>query len=249
MYMWYAYRMDIQAFGVRDDMIAPGCHGSVPSDGTCYLDEFINYLQRDGKKLDPGQRTTAGKYFWPDAVEMAKQIGNLQSNGVDFVPNADPEKIFKQGTFTQPNPRLSDILSLVTNKIQAARVQLGDGDLSDGLFEARESIAGAHEARLADNGQELIDTVNDYLRNEKGSSTTVETKTLTALDGSTYVDIDVAATDAKDSAFAKHWTDFQQWLGQQKRNNKTPVGRVRMHWDAAQGVQQVASRVYSDVPC
>ncbi|RLL96202.1 hypothetical protein CFD26_101939 [Aspergillus turcosus] len=241
--MWFAYRMDIQAFGVRPDMIAPGCHGTV-ADGSCYLDEFINHLQRDGKKLDAGQKTSAGTWLLPDAVDMAKELTTLKSNGVDFVPNQDPEKIFRSGTFTQPNPRLSDILSLVTDRIEAARVKLGDGELKDELFEAREAINGVHEARLADNGQDLIDTINDYLKNEKGSSTTVETKTPKALDGSTYLDVDIDKTKAKDPAFSQYWADFQEWLGKQKRTNKTKVGRVRMHWDAIQGVQEIASRTY-----
>ncbi|RHZ45752.1 uncharacterized protein CDV56_104104 [Aspergillus thermomutatus] len=246
--MWYAYRMDIEAFGKRPDMIAPDCLGTVP-DGTCYFDEFVDYLQRDGKHLDAGQKTSAGKYFWPDAVVMAKELGTLKSNGADFVPNQDPQKIFKAGTFTNPNPRLSDILELITDRIQAARVKLGDDALSDGLFEARTAMTGVHEARLADNGQGLIDTINDYLRDVKGSSTTVETKTPTALDGSTYLDVDVDKTKAKDPAFAGHWADFQQWLGQQKRTNKTKLGQVRMHWDAAQGVQQVEARVYGASSC
>jgi hypothetical protein len=244
MYMWFAYRMDIQAFGVRDDMIAPGCPGTVPSGG-CYLDEFINYLQRDGKKLDAGQRTSAGNNLLPDAVDMAKEIGTLKSNGVDFVPNMDPKRIFRPGTFTQPtDPRLSDILNIVADRIEAARAKLGDEYLRDELFEAREAIRGVHEARLANNGQGMIDVLNNYLKDVKKVETTVETKTLKALDGSTYLDVDIDKTKAKDPAFAQYWVDFQDWLRIQPRKKTNPAGMVRMHWEAIQGVQQIASRTY-----
>ncbi|KAL4762039.1 uncharacterized protein BDW70DRAFT_159040 [Aspergillus foveolatus] len=86
--MCYAYRMDSQAFGVREDMIAPNCFGTVP-DGTCYFDEFIDFLQRDDYTLDQGKSTSVGKYFWPDAVEAAAELQKLTVAGKEYVPNAD----------------------------------------------------------------------------------------------------------------------------------------------------------------
>ncbi|KAL3477789.1 hypothetical protein BJX99DRAFT_225733 [Aspergillus californicus] len=247
-YMWYAYRMDIQAYGARNEMIAPNCFGTVP-DGTCYFDEFIDYLQRDGKKLDAGQATSIGKYFWPDAVTAAEELKKLTIDGAEFVPNQDPKKIFLKGTFTVDNPRNSDILGLVTDKIQEARVGLGDEVLSEGVAESRVAMTAAHEARIAENSAEMIDTVNDYLASERGSSLTVETKPVTGVDGSTYTDIDIGKTVAKDSSFSGYWGDFQQWLAVQKRTSATALGRTKMHWDAIQGVQQIEARVHGADTC
>ncbi|KAJ5638945.1 uncharacterized protein N7484_006807 [Penicillium longicatenatum] len=252
MYMWYAYRMDIEAFGARPEMIAPNCFGSVP-DGTCYLDEFIKHLQRDGHELPEGQDTTAGKYFYPDAVDMADEIGKLQvSDGKggtkDFIPNQDPEKILP-GAFTEPNPRIADVMSKITDKMQAARRHLGDDAVKDGLAEARNAIQGAHEGRLAENGQEFIDEVNDYLHNEKNWSGSVDVKNPTAIDGSTYLDIDIDLTKSKDPQFSSYWDDFQTWLMQQKRTKKTKSGRVRMHFEAAAGTQQISARAFGGNDC
>ncbi|KAL4812587.1 hypothetical protein BDW67DRAFT_126070 [Aspergillus spinulosporus] len=245
-YMWMAYRMDIQAFGARDEMIAPNCFGTVP-DGTCYFDEFLEYIQKDGKTITSGLPTSIGKYFWPDAVSAAQEIEKL--NGGGFVPDTDAHKLFQTGTFTVGNPQLSAILDMFTDKIQAARIKLGDDALSDGLEEARTAITGVHQARVADQGQDYIDVINDYLRDEKGTSLTVETKNPTALDGSTYLDVDIEKTVAKDSAFAGYWKDFQTWMSQQKRTKKTKVGNVKMHWDAIQGVQRIEARAWGDSSC
>ncbi|KAL3462745.1 hypothetical protein BJX64DRAFT_287959 [Aspergillus heterothallicus] len=241
-----AYRMDIQAFGVRDDMIAPNCFGSVP-DQTCYFDEFLEYIQKDNKKITSGLPTSIGKYFWPDAVTAADQISQL--NGGDFAPDTDAHKLFQTGTFTVENPQLSVVLDTMTNRIQAARIALGDEALSDGLEEARTAITGTHEARIAEQGQNYIDVINDYLRDEKGTSLTVETKNPTALDGSTYLDIDIESTLAKDSAFSGYWQDFQTWMSQQVRTKKTKLGNVKMHWDTVQGVQRIEARAWGDSSC
>ncbi|KAI9371713.1 hypothetical protein BJX61DRAFT_543404 [Aspergillus egyptiacus] len=246
-YMWYAYRMDIQAFGIRDEMIAPNCFGSVP-DGSCYFDEFVDYIQRDGKHLDPGQSTSVGKYFWPDAVDAANQVSQLTVGGNEFIPNSDPKKLFLEGTFTVVNPTNSDILELFTDRIQAARAKLGDAELADGLAESRTAMTGAHQARLHENVDGMIEVVNDYLA-DHGSSTKVEAKELPAVDGGTYKDLDLGKAYGADGGFSEHWQNFQTWLSQQKRTKKTTVGNVRMHWDAIQGVQKVASRVWGDSSC
>ncbi|KAI0191620.1 hypothetical protein F4808DRAFT_476033, partial [Astrocystis sublimbata] len=248
MYYWYAYRLDIKANGVNPDMIAPGCPGSAP-DGTCYFLEFVDHLQRPGKNLDPGQSVSFGKDFYPDAVTGIGEINKLTSEGgKPFVPNADPQKIFKSGTFTSPSPKLSDIMGKVTDKIQGARTKLGDAAVQDGLDQARRAMTGTHQARLADNGQDLIDSINNYLKNKKKRTTKVDTKTVTALDGSKFIDVDVPGTTAKDANFAQDFSDFQQWLSTQK-GGKTTLGSVRMHWDAAQGVAQLEARVHGTPSC
>lgn len=45
MYFWYAYRMEVQAFGpgTAGRTIARDCVGTVP-DKTCYFDEFLKHI-------------------------------------------------------------------------------------------------------------------------------------------------------------------------------------------------------------
>lgn len=76
--------MDLAAFGKRADSIAPLCVGTADK-GTCYFDEFVNYLQRDGQKLDAGQKTSVGNNLWPDAVTTANELSTLKSKGKNFV--------------------------------------------------------------------------------------------------------------------------------------------------------------------
>lgn len=71
--------MDIQAYGRRADSIAPGCPAP------CYFDDFVNYLQRAGKTLDAGQKTSVGTNLWPDATKTAQELAGLKSGGKDFV--------------------------------------------------------------------------------------------------------------------------------------------------------------------
>lgn len=75
--------MDIQAYGKRADSLAPNCPAP------CYFDDFVDYLQRDGKKLDAGQKTSVGTDLWPDATKTAQELANLKSNGKDFVREWD----------------------------------------------------------------------------------------------------------------------------------------------------------------
>lgn len=245
--------MDIQAFGKRPEMMAPGCPIGEPTK-SCSFDEFVDYIQKDGHHLASGQKTSVGNKLWPEVVETAKELSNLKlSNGKTYVANWDPQKLFKAGTSTQPNIRLSDILKDATNRIQAARAHLGDdafkeGD-EDGLKEARRAITGTHEGRLGENGQDYINAINDYLKDERDSNTKVDIKEPTAIDGSTYITVDVDATKAKDPAFAGHWTEFQNWMKTQSRNKKSALGKFKLHWDAIQEVQKLESRVLGDSTC
>lgn len=78
-----AYRMEIEAFG--DPSLAPLCRGTAPG-RTCNFDEFLNYLQRDKKKLAPGQRTSVGRKYWPDAIKTAQELTRLrETSGVIMI--------------------------------------------------------------------------------------------------------------------------------------------------------------------
>ena len=74
MLCWYAYRMDIVAFGAGSIIIAPGCIGSAP-DRSCHFDEFLRFIQRTGGTTMPWTGfTTVGKNLNPDVLTTAKEL-------------------------------------------------------------------------------------------------------------------------------------------------------------------------------
>ena len=238
--------MDIEAFGVRGDRLAPGLAGSAP-DGTCYFDELMDGLQRTGRGLGPGQHTTVGTNLAPDVVETVKEIRELK--GVDasgnpkpFAYSVDNHKLFPPGHFTAPSPSLADLLNSLNDRMDAARRELGDEALGDTLKNGRLAAEGIHEQRLRDMGQNLIDTVNDYLH-EKGSSTKVETNPTTDMEGNKYDRIDLAKTEAADPKFAQYWAGFPDWL-QQFKGFSTDRGKARSHFNALLSFQGVSSRLH-----
>ncbi|OJJ06596.1 hypothetical protein ASPVEDRAFT_875720 [Aspergillus versicolor CBS 583.65] len=187
LYIWYAYRMEIEAFGAGSNQIASGLKGSAP-DGTCYFDELMDGLQRAGQGLAPGQHTSVGKELAPDVAKTAKEIRGLKSpdpkGGTKaFVCNIDSDKLFKPGQSTKPMNSLQDLLDNVTDRIDAARNKVGDEALGDALKNAQMAISGVQEQRIRDMGQDYINTVNDYLKNEKQSSTKVTTDQKTDMEG------------------------------------------------------------------
>ncbi|KAL4804669.1 hypothetical protein BDV18DRAFT_161764 [Aspergillus unguis] len=224
-YLWFAYRLDISANGASDARIAPGCAGSA-SAASCTFDEFVRYLQRNNARIDSGYETSIGNRQFFDPVEGAQELEKFTVKGNPYVANVDPAKIFKTGTFTVDNPQLGDIIDKVTNVIQDARTTLGDAIPGGRMDFVEKALAAQHEARIAENAPELTELLNDWLENEKGSSTKVETREMTAFDGSKFTDVDLAKTVAKDSSFADYWLEFHQdWLPKQKRTKKTIQGR------------------------
>lgn len=143
-------------------------------------------------------------------------------------------------------------MSKVTDKIQDVRTIFGDneaGITKEGLEQSRTAIVGIHEARLADMGNDYIDELNDYLKNEKGRSYTVDTHTPTAQDGTTYTDVNHDKTSASHSEFAQDYKDFQTWLGNQPRKGQARTAVVKRHWDAIQGVEKFENRVWGGPHC
>jgi hypothetical protein len=239
--------MEIETFGAGSNQIASGLKGSAP-DGTCYFDELMDGLQRTGQGLAPGQHTSVGKELAPDVAKTAKEIRGLKSpdpkGGTKaFVCNIDSDKLFKPGQSTKPMNSLQDLLDNVTDRIDAARNKVGDEALGDALKNAQMAISGVQEQRIRDMGQDYIDTVNDYLKNEKQSNTKVVTDPKTDMEGNKYNAIDMEKTEAADQDFVKHWAGFSQWLDKQK-GRKNPKNKVRMHYNAVRGVQGISSRVH-----
>ncbi len=239
--------MEIEAFGAGSNQIASGLKGSAP-DGTCYFDELMDGLQRQGQGLAPGQHTTVGKELTPDVAKTAKEIRGLtaldpKGGTKPFVCNLDSAKLFKPGQSTKPMNSLADILDKVTDRIDAARQKVGDEALGDTLKNAQLAASGIHEQRVRDMGQDYIDTVNDYLKTAQGSNTQVVTDNPTDMEGNKYKTIDFEKTEQADSKFAQHWAGFPQWLDQYK-STKTKKGQVRFHYKAVRGVQGIESRVH-----
>lgn len=98
-------------------------------------------------------------------------------------------------------------------------------------------------------GTDYIDELNDYLKNEKGRSYTVDTHKPTAQDGTTYTDVDHDKTSASHSEFAQDYKDFQTWLGNQPRKGQGRTAVVKRHWDAIQGVEKFENRVWGGPHC
>lgn len=238
--------MDIEAFGIRDNRLAPGITGSAP-DGSCYFDELMDGLQRKGQNLAPGQQTSVGTDLTPDVVETAKEIRGLKSldssgNQKPFIYSVDNRKLFPPGHFTTPNPLLADLLDGLNSRMNAARKELGDEALGDTLKNARTAAEGIHEQRVREMSENLIDTANDYLQNEKHSSTKVVTEELTDMEGGKYTRIDMAMTAVADKNFIQYWAGFSPWL-QQFKGGKTDKGKARSHYNAMRGFQGLSGRL------
>lgn len=165
--------------------------------------------------------------------------------------------MFRAGTFAAgTQAQLAEILESVTDKIQAIRRAYGDnaaGKTKEGLAQARIAMKGLHQARLADFGMNYINVINDYLRNVKSRRYRIDIKTMTAVDGiTTYQDVDVEKTTAKNPVFEADYKDFQTWMGQQSRKptDKTPTAKtlagVKRHWDTLQGVKKQEARINGD---
>lgn len=233
--------------------IAPGC----PS--PCNFLEFVEYTQRQPKKqkhkLDPGQTTIIGSDPWPDPLVGVSELGKLTANGKPFIPNTDPKELFSTNGVNsllqktgKPSLNLATIMTEITDKIQEARRILNDNVPEDGLTKVRTAITGIHQVRLKENGADLIQTLNNYLKNVAKTPTRVVTRTVTAVDGSKFKDVDIPATSANDSDFQKHWTAFKDTYIQDKARTGL-VKTVREHFNAAQGVQDVSNRVHGHSSC
>lgn len=250
-FFWYAYRMDIEAFGKRDDMIAPLCPGS-RSDGTCKFDEFFAYVQNDANALDPNQKTSIGDSLWPDPETATKELGKLTQNGGNpFNAKYDPLKLFQSGKF-QSNEGLASMLQEATNKAQAARTKLGDDSdkIKTGLTQAREALAKTQQMRLeaTARGNELVNALEDF-KKDQGLSFKVEYDSFTSPDGWTGKLINMNKM-AGQSDWEKNWKDYQAWIDTKK--NKKKFGYLvtaRLHKNALVGIQDQAARLHGPSSC
>lgn len=86
--------MEIEAFQDQSlRIMVPFCQGSAPG-GTCYFDEFVDYIQQAQSKLLDGQKTTFKQNLWPDAEAAAKELTGLKmSNGKTYSGKHSSQKL------------------------------------------------------------------------------------------------------------------------------------------------------------
>ncbi|KAF7931275.1 hypothetical protein EAE99_003746 [Botrytis elliptica] len=72
---FYAYRISINAFGVEKNIIASKNRGSI-ADGSCTLDEFVEFTRKSKKDGIPLLRVLIGDYLTPDPLITVKMIKN-----------------------------------------------------------------------------------------------------------------------------------------------------------------------------
>lgn len=137
---WFVYRMDIEAFGPLNQLIASGCRGSV-GDGTCHFDEFVRHISPKFRGS-----TNIGQDLNPDVDNAVQQ---LRSRG--YKPEVKAHILFPSVFVDdgQP-PSLAKIVEEVGDTIKACRSKLGDGKLGQNLYKARYAMDITQEARQAD---------------------------------------------------------------------------------------------------
>ncbi|PYI16967.1 hypothetical protein BO99DRAFT_445026 [Aspergillus violaceofuscus CBS 115571] len=167
MLFWYAYRIDVMTFGAGSTEIASECVGTA-SDKNCLFDEFVRYIQRDGKNAWTGS-TTVGDDLEPDFT--TGQVTNFRGM---FEP-------------------VIDVIQACRKEVATGSASIDEKAFDNALDHARRAMVSTHEARIADNAAGLIRELNAKLQ-DLGYDWTVETKSNTALDGSIWQSVDSEKT-------------------------------------------------------
>ena len=151
--MWYAYRMDVQAYGHGNTEIARGCKGSL-ADRSCTFNEFLRRITRKWH----GTISISDTDLDPD-VENAVQA--LRNSGYDYTVNQDRFLPSYFGSeFAAP---FSDIWKAMGDVIKACRQKLGDVNMGSKLDKVRYCMTMVHYARQSDQAMSLINAINQSL--------------------------------------------------------------------------------------
>jgi hypothetical protein len=158
-YAYYAYRMDISAFGVgAKDGIARACKGSGPG-GSCNFDEFMKHLTTWKGKTDIGGN------LYPEPMHAASEL-HADKNG--FKNNFNDKTLFPEFPYDPGNkPSLSEVQKRITDRIQLARLEKGDAFFDKELQNARLMISCAREGRLLEHADNRIKAINQKLADAK----------------------------------------------------------------------------------
>ncbi|CAD6446790.1 c0cce018-0dd8-4ded-b88e-b56bc0468414-CDS [Sclerotinia trifoliorum] len=195
---WYAYRINIEAFGLDKNPIAPGCRGSL-LDGSCTLAEFAEYTRWKTKNGIPFPTGLLGADLTPNplgAVQAIQNSGYKTGQIMDIYtvlpgdyPNRDMGRM----------PNLADPIKLLNEYVYKARVYMGNTlgftqESFDSLPEFQNlkiAVRGVSEARRADFNSRNLSTLMDKLR---GDQITPVLKTVIAVDSTTFDELDTALT-------------------------------------------------------
>jgi len=149
---FYAYRMNVAAFGAEHIKLAQGCKGTV-GDGTCYLDEFLKHITPDWTGS-----TTVGTNLSPDIYTTA---GELSAGLTPYEGLIDQHALFPSGPAFDNTPgsraQLGTVLNALADNLDDCRRQIGD---TEDFQNCRRSTEMAHVARSQDNSQRIIEGVD-----------------------------------------------------------------------------------------
>ena len=163
MYLWYAYSMDLKAFGHdstgTSGSIAAGCPGTM-SDGSCYFDEFLKYIQHVGMNSRRWTgKTSVGSWTDPDVFDTARELSSSTYKNTHDASILFPNLF----GFDDPNPGFSKLYDAVTDRIQACRQRVGDGALRFELDAIGQAMFLIHDVRVADQAKTCIAGINAEL--------------------------------------------------------------------------------------
>lgn len=157
-FFWYAYRLEIEAFGLEKSQIGRGCSSRMTSGG-CNFDSFLRWIDKGGRATWRGS-TDIGDNFDPDVSHAVKQLA--QSN---YQSVLDTRKLLDSLPVVC---KFTVVLDQLLERIQAARLQMKTTGKEESipLERLRESIGGLIEARRQDQGPGPRAFVLDWARKQ-----------------------------------------------------------------------------------
>jgi hypothetical protein len=181
-----------------------------------------------------GISTLVGDNLFPAVITTAYELANNR-----YVANYDVNKLFPKGLFTSPHVPLYDQLNMAVNRITTIG-SIPHTDYFTALINGtRRAMTAIHEQRLIDMS-ELLPTLTNYF----GYTPTMWNPPPTAIDGTIYNAVNVAATEAQHPGFAQAYGNFWQMIGHISSEEPT-WGQFVIHNMAVQATQDLDSRVHN----
>ena len=143
--------MEIQTFGAGNNIIAAGCKGTV-GDGSCYFDEFVRHIS---PQWTGHTSPEVGTNLDLDVEETTPKLQNVGYNYATHQGLLLPS-VFKESS----EGTLNELFEKIGDRINACRsdaIKKGDTTkIAQELERAKECLAGARKARLADEAKAVI---------------------------------------------------------------------------------------------
>lgn len=160
MLLWYAYRLNIKAYGADHTLLAPGCYD-------CYFDDFLKFIQRTGKGSTPwAGKTTVGNNLTPDVVTTAKELATSGSkdDGTRYANAFESHQLFPGKYNMGETAKFHVIFGDIVDNIQECRKHVNDVGIDDEIKAIRQAMTFMHQARQADQASHVIKAVNEKLQ-------------------------------------------------------------------------------------